>query len=229
MENKPNLMSFFTTIEDTMIFTGELCKVKIPLRYQVRDLLEVAADVKTLAIFEVIINEKYTYGFLLPAIIRMEPSKVSRTTENGIDYQVCEFVNGDKFMLSTTILREPFIATAMYEEFIVLGRLPSFMDYETTAKLFDTVEKVCNINLHAPHVVWEMIYAHLFRDENDLSIKYRFTEMKNKPVFIGTSNVAFGPDSTTSKLIGAYFNDGVNSALINASEQQYDLEDLLRK
>ena len=53
--------------------------------------------------------------------------------------------------------------------------------------------------------------------------------MKDNPVFIGTNNVAFGPDSTTSKLIGALFNDGINSAIVNASEQQYDLEDLLRK
>lgn len=229
MSDKPNLMSFFTVVENTMVFTGEICSVKIPTHYQIYDLLKVTSEVRTLAIFEILINNTYSYGFLLPAVIRMEPSRISRITEEGIEYQVCEFVNGDKFMVSTVILREPFIATSMYQEFISLGKLPSFMTYETTAKLFDAVEKVCDVNLHAPHVVWEMIYAHLFRDPTDLSIKYRFTDMKDKPIFIGTNNVAFGPDSTTSKLIGAYFNDGINSAIVNASEQQYDLEDLLRK
>lgn len=226
--NRPNIDSFFKTIEDTIVFTGNHLEVRIPMRYKVHEALDVEDIVKTLAIFEMIINHEFTYGLLLPNIIRMSPSKTSRATIDGVDYQICEFFNGDKFMLSNIVLKESHIAPMMYNEFISLGNLPKFMSYNDTALLFDTVEKMCDINLKTPHSVFEMIYAHLFRDPDNLYTKYRFTDKTKKPTFIGANSVSFGPESTTSKLIGAYFNDGVNSALVNASTQKYELEDLLR-
>lgn len=226
--NRPNIDSFFTVVEDTMVFTGNHLEVRIPMRYKVHEALEVEDTVRALAIFEMIVNKQYEYGLLLPNLIRMAPSKISRTTIDSVDYQICEFFNGDKFMLSTTVLKESHIAPMMYNEFISLGNIPKFLDYNSTALLFDTAEKMCDINLKTPHSVFEMIYAHLFRDPDNLYLKYRFTDKVKKPAFIGANSVAFGPESTTAKLIGAYFNDGVNSALVNASDQQYDLEDLLR-
>ncbi len=227
--NKPKLMNFFQVVNEQMIFTGNHLEVRIPIRYKVNEMLIVENFVKTLAIFELVVNKEYTYGLLLPCMIQMEPSQTSRATIDEVDYQICEFYNGDKFMSSIVVLKEPHISSIMYKEFISLGNLPAFLDYDTTANLFDTAENVCGVNLHTPHAVFEMIYAFLFRDPDDLYIKYRFTDKSKKPTFIGATSVAFGPESTTSKLIGAYFNDGVNSALVNASDKHSDLEDLLRK
>ena len=226
--NRPNIDTFFKVIEDTMVFTGNHLEVRIPMRYRVHEALDVDEHVKTLAIFEMIVNHEFNYGLLLPNIIRMVPSKISRSTIDGVEYQVCEFFNGDKFMLSTTVLKENHISLMMYNEFISLGNIPKFITYDNIALLFDTAEKMCDVNLKTPHAVFEMIYSHLFRDPDNLYIKYRFTDKIKPPVFIGANNVAFGPESTTAKLIGAYFNDGINSALVNASDKHYDIEDLLR-
>lgn len=226
--NRPNIDTFFTIVENTMVFTGNHLEVRIPMRYKVHEALDVDEHVKALAIFEMIVNHEYEYGLLLPNIIKMQPSKLSRATIDDVEYQICEFYNGDKFMLTTTVLKESHISLMMYNEFISLGNIPKFIDYNNIALLFDTAESMCDINLKTPHAVFEMIYSHLFRDPDDLYTKYRFTNKTKPPVFIGANNVAFGPESTTAKLIGAYFNDGVNSALVNASDRKYDIEDLLR-
>lgn len=226
---KQELKQYFKVVDDTIIFTGNHLEVRIPVRYKVYDLLTIADTIKTLAIFEMIVNDTTSVGLLLPCIVHMAPSAIARATIDGSEYQVAEFYSGDKFILSNTLLKEPHLAYTMYLEFISLGNLPKFLDYSSTAFLFDTAENVCGINLRTPHTVFEMIYAHLFRDPDDLFVKYRYTDMLKSPVFIGTKSVAFGPDSTTAKIIGSYFNDGINSAFINASQQQSDLENLLRK
>lgn len=225
---RPDIDTFFQVVEDSLVFTGNNLKVYIPMRYKVHEALIVEDYVRTLAIFSMKVNDTYEYGLILPNMINMAPSNVSRANIDGVDYQLLEFYNGDKFMISTTILKENHIAPLMYSEFISLGNLPKFLTYNDTALLFDTAEKMCDVNLKTPHVVFEMIYAHLFRDPDNLYLKYRFTDKTKKPVFIGTNSVAFGPESTTSKLIGAYFNDSINSALVNASDQHHELEDLLR-
>lgn len=227
--DRPNIDTFFQVVEDTLVFTGNNLKVYVPSKYKDREMLIIEDYVKMLAIFSMKINDIHEYGLLLPNIIKSAPSTVSRTNIDNIDYYVLEYFNGDKFLLSTTVLKESFIAPLMYQEFISLGNLPAFLTYDTTALLFDTAEKMCDINLRTPHTVFEMMYAHLFRDPDNLYKKYRFTDKSKKPAFIGTSDVSFGPESTTSKIIGAYFADGINSALVNASDQQYRLEDLLRQ
>ena len=228
-DTRPDIDTFFKIVDESMVFIGDKLEVRIPCRYSVYDLLEVTEHVRTIAIFEMIVNDTYSYGLILPNVIVMNPTSVDRATINEVDYRVCTFLKGDKFMLSTTVLKETFVPYYLYKEFINLGNMPSFLNYNDTALLFSNVEEMCDFNLKASPAILEMLYAHLYRDPDNLYVKYRYTDMSKNPVFIGTRDVAFGTESTTSKLIGAYFNDGVNSALVNASDRHYYLEDMLRK
>ena len=52
--------------------------------------------------------------------------------------------------------------------------------------------------------------------------------MQKPAAHIGLRNVAYGTDSTTTRLIGAYAGDGINAVLLNKSLENHDMEDLLR-
>lgn len=225
----PSLMDYCKPVGDTMVFTGNKLEIHIPMRYAQNNLLTVADIVETLAIFSMIVDDKHKFKLMLPCVIKMNPSQTYRETIDDIDYLICVFTTGDKLLTTRTVLKQPHIAVYMYQEFISLGHLPKFLDYNSNAFLFDTAVSVTDIKLNIPHSIYELIIAFCSRDPDNLFTKYRFTDMKKQPTFIGTSSIAFGPESTTAKLIGAYFNDGVDSALINAADKQSDLEDLLRK
>lgn len=224
-----SVMKYFKKVNNAFVFTGKKLTVKIPRRYENYNLLRAENDIQTLAIFEMIFDDKESHGMLLPAVITMEPSTQYYKTIDEIDFLIAEFQAGDKFMTSTQLLKQPHISYAMFVEFIALGNLPKFLDYENTAFLFDRAKEVCDANLRVQHSVFEMIYSHLFRDPDDLTVKYRHTNMKKKPEFIELRSVTYGTDSTTAKIIGAYMNDGINAAIVNPSHQKHDLEDLLRK
>ena len=225
------LMDYMKVIDDTMIFDSELLECYVPTRYAADGvgLCKIQDFVMCFGVFECVVNKKESFGLLLPCMLHMAPSETRRAKIDDIEYIVFEFQRGDKFLTTRTALREDFLAYAMYNEFVTMGRFPKFLKYSTTAFLFDTVEKICGVNLRTPHSVFEMIYAHLARDRNDLTKKYRHTDMKELPYFLGTKNVSVALDSTSSKLLGSYFNDGLNSALLNPVENQSPLEDLLRQ
>ena len=225
------LMDYMKVIDDTMIFDSELLECYVPTRYAAEGvgLCHIQDFVKCLGIFECVVNKTERFGLILPCMLNMLPSSSRRTIEDDVEYIVFEFQRGDKFLTTRTALKEDYIAYAMYNEFITMGRFPKFLNYNTTAFLFDTAEKVCGVNLKTPHSIFEMIYAHLARDKNNLTKKYRHTDMKERPYFLGTKNVSVALDSTSSKLLGSYFSDGLNSALLNPTETQSPLEDLLRQ
>lgn len=224
-----SIMKHFKKVNGAFIFTGKKLEIRIPRRYENYNLLNVVNDVQTLAIFEMIVDDKESHGFLLPSIITIQPSKWYNKVIDEVDMLVLELQNGDKFMTSSTLLKQARISYAMFTEFIGMGNLPKFMTYESTAFLFDLAKSLCDADLKAHHSVFEMIYAHLFRDPDDLTVRYRHTNMKKKPAFIELKSVTYGTDSTTAKLIGAYMADGINAALVNPSHQQSDLENLLRQ
>lgn len=225
---RPDFFSFFEYKDDAYFFIGDTLLAKIPTRYEAHNLLSYGDTIRTLCIFDVEINKQYKYGYNFPAVVTMEPSYIYKEREDDVDFIVGEFHKGDKFIAHDVVMQQPFIAYATFVEFINNGRVPSFLSYNQMAVLFDNISRICNFNPRINHAVFEMIYAHLSRDPDNMNIKYRHTDMKKPAAHIGLRNVAYGTDSTTTRLIGAYAGDGINAVLLNKSLENHDMEDLLR-
>ena len=55
-----------------------------------------------------------------------------------------------------------------------------------------------------------------------------FFNVNDPSVILPLKSIAYGLSNTTSRLMGNYLNDGMNSALVNPSTQNESIEDLLR-
>ena len=222
-------MKHLTKTQNSYICNTDLITVKIPRRYENYDLLLIRENISTLGIFEFSINNGPFYGFVLPTILHTCPSIYYTKSTETEDTLVLEFHKGDKFIVHNVAIKQSNIAYAMFVEFLTLGNLPKFLTYEQTAFLFDLAKEICDADLKVHHSIFEIIYSHLFRDPDDFTVKYRHTKMNKSPKFIELKSVIHGTDSTMTKLVGSYFNDGVNAAMIIQSNQKHDLEDLLRE
>ena len=150
------------------------------------------------------INKQYKYGYNFPAVVTMEPSYIYKERDDDIDFIIGEFHKGDKFINYDIVMQQPFIAYAIFVEFINNGRIPSFLSYNQMAVLFDNISRICNFNPRINHSVFEMIYAHLSRDPDDMNIKYRHTYMQKPAAHIGLRNVAYGTDSVSYTHLDVY-------------------------
>lgn len=229
--HKKSFMEYFdrTVKGGGMIFKGSMMKIFIPKRYEIHDLLSVKDTVRSLAIFQIFIaEEKDPYNMLLPAMITMYPSDTEEKTVDDIPYVIATFNKGDVFVDSLVIIKENFVISKMFIEFFRNGHMPPWLSYDQMAEVFDIAQVTCGATLPVPHATLEMMVAQCARYPTNLNLKYRYSKQDKPPTFLGLRNVTDIRDSTTSKLVGSYVMDGINSAIVNQSQERSEVEDLLR-
>lgn len=215
--------------QESITYVGEHpMTVLIPKDYEKHKMLAVTDFVHALAIFEIII-EGESHGLFLPGVVDMYPSKVNFVTLNGIDYVKCEFSKGDIFIKNKKVVQNSNIAYILFVEYFRNGRLPHYVTYDMCAFLFDYIKKVTGVKLPAEHAIFEMIFSHLSRSADNLNVPYRCTDMSKPRKIIKLKDIPHATSSLTAKLIGGYLADSINASLVNANEEETDIENMLRQ
>lgn len=219
---------FFLEKDGTVIFTGNELECYIPERYIKANYLHIGETISALGIFAMRINDEVDCGIQLPAIIEIAHSDLYEKTIDDQLFKVCVLKKNDRFMISTKVMQVEEIGYFIWREFLSGGRLPSFITYEDIATLFDDLGEIAGRGMAGNHGVLEVILSHIFRDSKDLTVKYRHTNMKEPPARVTLRDVSYGPSSTSSRILGSYSELGLNSALVNQSAENHEIEDLFR-
>lgn len=215
---------------EMFVFVGEAMSIYIPMTYQKYGLLSITDTVNALGVFDIDIKGEPSHGLFLPAVLTMQPSNTAFVTVKGVDYCKCTFTKGDIFILKNKVVQDAHLAYVMFVEYVQYARMPQFMSYDLCAFIFDIIKKVTTSKLDVNHAVFEMLFAHLARDKNNIKVPYRKTDMTEPPRFVKLDDAANATLSTTAKLTGGYFQDAINGAIASPNEEtSSDIEDLLRQ
>jgi len=220
--------NLFKIVGKSVLFVGNKLEIFISDRYAQHGCLELTNEVKTLGIFDMKINGK-SGGYLLPARITIIPSEMENITIGTDKFVKLTLYENDVFIKNRDVVMDEQLAYVVFYEIVYGGKAPKFLTYDDKVFLFDTVSEVTGISFPTDHVVFEMMVAMLHRDKKDISLQYRISDMKDEPMNIPLRLVSHAALSTTSKIIGAYMDDGIDAALVNSSEINSDIEDLLRQ
>jgi hypothetical protein len=229
MDNKALRKYFKIHTNDSVTFEGNELIILIPKRYEGLGILTMGESINTLGIFEMTIDGKIKKDLYLAGMIQIMPDVVETTTEDDIDFYKLTLHRGNIFMQTRKILKDKMLAFPIYKEFIYLGKKPRFMTYDRMPSMFDKVSSVTEVDFKIDPIVFEVIYAHLHRSAKDIKKFYRLTDMKEEPLLIPLSDIAHSSNSVTGKLSGSYFNQAVDSALVNKSERSSVSENILRQ
>ena len=229
MVNPEVLKKFQQTNEESpVIFTGDTCVVTILQKLEeTYGCVSVSDTVTTLGVFDMEVDGLQS-GMFLVGRIEMCPSEVSRITIGTTPYIQLTFKKGDVFMKSTNIVVEAKLAFYVWLEYIKFAHTLKAMSYEEQATLFDRIRLSTGTTFPVDHSVYEAIFAHLSRAEDDFTIPYRNTDMKKDFRRIQLSDVTHAAKSSSARIIGAYNKDGINAALVSPNDSNSHIEDLLR-
>lgn len=229
--NEELLNKFFITDEenDCVIFTGEKLQCFIPERYATYGFLHMGEKTESLGIFKMVINDEIECGLQLPSIITMEPIDAQWKTIDDEKFLVAELGTGCKLLASLTLIQNDKIYFTTWREFMYIGHLPLYINYNNIAFLFDDLKEATGKGISIDHSVLEIIYSHLFRSAEDPNIFYRHSDMTKEPARISMKSVAYGPSGTFAKIAGSFAQDGYNSALLNQADRNSELEDMWRR
>lgn len=215
------------------VITKVACKVHIPERFSSVNLASLGSDIYVLGFFPIIVENEY-YGLIkTTAMIRIVPTITNRIKVNGVSYFEFTFEAGATIIASTRLVMDAQISYYIYNELVAKGNVPWYMDYFDTLTMFDTLKEHAGVNLGTRSIT-EIIISTTMRDPKDIGRLYRHVIDKHSdvvtrpPTIIPFNSVIWNTSDTTSKLVGSYFADAVNSALVSPSERVEMIEEFLR-
>lgn len=217
------------------IYTKEKITIMVPKRYMNKGLLVVGERVLCLGILP-IITEDGQYGVLnIISTLELTPDDLYFSKVNDIEYVYMIFEKDSMVIASDKIVVSDEYIYGIFDEFIILGNIPWFLDYEDMGKIFDSAKKYGGSHVGKTPAAVELIASVIGRDPNDRKVYYRRIiesrkDLVNKtPVFVPMNSVFYSTSNTTAKVIGSYFSDGLVSALTDKVDTVENIESLLRQ
>lgn len=221
--------------DDGALITTKGCRIYIPARFAEKTLATISNEVYIVGIFAIVVEGKYYGVSLANAMMRIEPTATESVMFGEDEYIEFCFDPGATVISSTQLVRNDTLLYEIYDEVIAKGHVPWYVSYDDLGKLFESSEKHAGVKLGANHAILEMIAAAITRDPDEMTryyrqrIQSRDEQFSNPPAVIAFRNVTYGATNTTAKLMGAYFDDGLTSALVNPSQRVEPIEEILRR
>lgn len=220
---------------DGRLVVKKACNLYTPARYVEKGLAHVGNETYVVGIFGLVIEETGEYSTSLAnAMMGIDPSWSNTVTIDNTDYIEFHFEPGTTLCTNVNLVKNDILVYHIYNEIIAKGHIPWYMNYIDVGRLFDSALYHGGLNLRSSPSTLQMIAAVISRDPSNRTQYYR-QSVKSledathiRPAFIPFRNIAYGATSTAAKLIGAYFEEGLTSALINPSTRVEKVEALLR-
>ena len=218
-----NVDKYFQRKDNKLIFIGKSLEVNVPKHYKQFGYYTRTNVVKVLGILQLVIDKKYEAILSITTMIETIPNSIDETE----DYIVLKYSNGDIFLNKDYVINNPEELYYLFMRFVTHGKLPEFLRYEDLDKIFDHCEEINGTDLGVGRELKELVFAYLCRDAKDLSKQYRLTSMKDNYKLVGILNIFYAPQSTTSKLLGNYLDNGITAAVLTEEPVTDTFEQIL--
>lgn len=209
-------------------------KVYIPTRFKEKKLAVVGNEVSIVGVYAMVVDDKYYGVSKTNAMMSISPSEVNTVMVGEESYYEFVFENGDTFCSNKNLVHRGTLPYDIFDEIVAKGNTPWYLNLTDLAELFDTAKLHAGFSHGTNQAILEMITASRARLPNDRAKYYRHAltqqkDFENKPYYvIPLRSVQYGATNTVAKLIGAYFDEGLTSALVNPSERSEQIEEILR-
>ncbi len=228
VRNAPMVLSKLKTIDDQIVCT-ENCRIQIPSRYAEVNLAQLGTDTFILGVYAILLdNNMYAVSNIL-GLIKIIPDKVQKVVIDDVEYLEFVFEAGSTVIDNINIVRRDTILYDIFNEFIFMGNVPWYMNYNDLGKLFDTTLKFADSHAGEMYEVNEFLASIIARSPKDRSVFYRL-DLPNKlpPQYVALTSIYYSINNPVNKIAGSYFTDGLISALVNPSNEVGHIEKLLR-
>jgi hypothetical protein len=219
-------------LDDKRVVCVKDTKIYIPTRFAEVGLASVGTKTQILGICAIVVGNVYSV-MIVDALVWIDPTSVSTVTIDETEYFEFFFEAGASVFMTTEVVQMDSLAYAIYNEIIAGGRVPAYLSYVDLGHIFDTAKKFAGANIGRNREVTELICSLIARNEEKREIYYRqsistLDDVKNHPpVFIPLRSVYYSATNTTNRLVGSYFREGLNAALVMPAERTERIEKLL--
>ena len=232
--DKEKVFDAILVTPDGKMIAKKTMEVYFPVAYEEKHLATIASDVYVVGLFAFVVDGYYATVNILSKI-RLYPTEIDRVNIEDTPYHVLRFEKGATIVENMNLVKDNTIGYYVYNYIIAQGKVPWYLSALDLMNLFHTSAKYSGVVYGTNHMATELIAAMVMRSSSDINTYWRQEVnsiddvLKNPPTFIPLRNVMFGARNTTAKLMGAYLNEGMKSAIMYPSETTESVEELLRQ
>lgn len=221
-------------LPDGSVVTTKGCKIYIPQRYVDKKMAYVGLDNYIIGIYAIVVEDKYYGVSTINSMIPIDPTDSNKIRIDEDDYIEFIFDPGSTVFKSTNLVKTDTIVYRIFDEFFDRGHVPWYISYEDLGGIFDSAPEFAGARIGQNREVTELLASTVARDPHDRTQYYRTSvtslaqSVSNPPIYLPLRSVQYAATNTTAKLGGAYFQQGIVSALNDASTRSERIERILR-
>jgi hypothetical protein len=226
--NPEKLKTLLWVNDDVTIANSDLY-VYIPSRFIDRGFTVIGSTVRTVAIF-IVATGSYEYSVVsVPTAVELNPQSIDEITIDDVSYIKLTFPSGSVVIVSNTLVVSTEYLQDLSKEIFQMGNVPWYMSYEDISRIFSKSTDYCGNGIGENQFIFSIFTSVIARSRKDKSVFYRQTDMKDKPVFVGLSDIRWSYRSTGAKLIGGYMAEGLTNSVVRPETSTSPVVELLRK
>ena len=221
-------------VENDQLLCDQPVYIHVPARFMEKGLGEISANNTSFGIFPIILANTKEYGVLsVDAIVHLNPFRTDEIEIDGTSYYSFYFEADTPIISNMNVVRSDSIMYNILDELLIKGKVPWYLSYEDLCKFLDTAETHAASNVAANYEVIEILSSMIARNVDNRKLYVRSTvdskeDLDKKIEYIPLASVMYVATGTVNKLIGAYMEEGIASALVTKSEESTRVEKLLR-
>ena len=184
--------------------------------------------------FPIIFDDNVYSVINVCALMDLLPSKTTKVTIEEESYYEFHFDAGTPVIKSLKLVKTDTLTFEVLDEFILKGKVPWWATIDDLCGIFDTADKHAGSKINKVPQTIEFLVGVISRRMEERAKPLRQTAKTWKDYdlesieFIPLKSVLYSVNNTASKLSGAFFNDGVISAIVNPVSKTGKVEKILR-
>lgn len=233
-KNKQAIKECFQVVKDKTLTNRDLY-VLIPELYLDKNLAKIDTEVETVCIFA-IVDDRNNYGVTVaPIKQKFLPDRISKVNINDVIYRKFEFSKGSVFFGDNKATMTQSFLYDLFETFFLLGKIPWYIGYEELSDLLLETKKYNGSSIGNDPMIVQLLTSIITRVKGDESeylrhvLRTKADLNKYKITYKGLNDVYYSLDSTSSKIIGGYLEDGMINAIMDPSKNITPIEKILTK
>lgn len=235
VKDKATVIKTFKEMPDGSVKTLTGCRIFIPKRFVDKGIAEIGSENYTLGLFPLVTPDNKYMFFNAIAYVYLNPSEFKNCTIDGIEFIEFTFEPNTVVIKSMNLVQKDTLVYAVFNDFISNGNIPWYINYDDAGTILDTATTIAGTSIGENPETIEILISSISRlssNKNEdfrKSLKTIADVEKNKPAYVPLKSVTYSVRNTTNKLAGAYFDEGITSALINPTIKPDTIGTILRK
>lgn len=232
VRNSEKVLGSLLDLPGKPVITKKKISIQFPVRFNEIGLATVGAETFVFGLFAMVLETGEYAICNVNSLIELGKGLVEKFYVGEVEYFNFTFQPGDVVFKTKELVCRPALIYTAIDELIFKGKIPYYIEYDDMGKIFDTAKKFARTSAEILPSVTEFMAAYIGRDP-DNRIKFIRETAKDQKDFkkvkwVPMQSVYWSAPGTVNKLAGAYFQDGIVSAIVNPSERVEKIERILR-